>query len=436
MIDQTGMSRMFTDEQLQEISEPLCDKAIRALKSEDLITVKGLLNEMANGPSSLNALGIPILTQFFNEFLQDFGEDTAKMLMERIGRNLLKTMIKDYRSGDEKLVISDIVSIFRYQPGVNIVPVKESSDEIVYDLVPCGSGGRLALDGHGLSPYVHGTWSDGVNSFCQFCKASQRAFNKAVGCEAWTTEISNDVPGRCTMRFRKTLTRGFDLFTTEELYNNAKGNIRKAMEKLDAGDLNIESLISCQHREWLPWHDFLCATIGYLFGTCYVERGVQYLDDKLKAAYDPAFAVFYPYYHAMNDEQNLRSLCVLHHYHIMDFTLTEEEDRFVFKLDPCGSGGRLYRGEFWRDMFHYGGEISPLMKEEHVVNFHRMDFPVYCTHCSSHNRDQFSKGCLWFINDGHAQSQPGKPCVQYYYKKSKGISTSQVDPKLRAQVDM
>ena len=99
MSEETEMVRMFTDEQLREIAEPLCDKALRALNDGDLVTLNGLLNEMTNGPAGLNALGIPILARFFSEFRRDFGEERAGDLLERIGRNLLRTMIDDYRAG-------------------------------------------------------------------------------------------------------------------------------------------------------------------------------------------------------------------------------------------------------------------------------------------------------------------------------------------------
>jgi hypothetical protein len=95
----------------------------------------------------------------------------------------------------------------------------------------------------------------------------------------------------------------------------------------------------------------------------------------------------------------------------------EEEDRFVFILDPCGSGGRLYRSDVHKGRFHYGCGIPCLMEEPANINFNRKGFPIYCAHCASSNRSQFEGGPLVFVIDGNAQKDPLSPCVHYLYKK-------------------
>ena len=121
------------------------------------------------------------------------------------------------------------------------------------------------------------------------------------------------------------------------------------------------------------------------------------------------------------------------HYHVTKFRVEEEEDRFVFVLDPCGSGGRLYRGELHLDSFHYGDELAPLIEEQHPIAFNRENAPAYCTHCASSNRNMFLGNPLVFVVDGMAQSSPGMPCRQYLYKKN---AARTVEPELLAQVGM
>jgi hypothetical protein len=426
---------MFSDEQLKEMAEPLCEKARKALEDGDILRVNGLLNEMMTGAAGVEALVIHTMARFYGEFNQDFGEDRARKILERAAAEMMRSFSDDYRAGREKKIVVDLLAVFKHQTGARMVPAAETENEIVYDLVPCGSGGRFMLDGSiGEMPHWYGPWSDGVPSYCQACKANQRTFNQAVGMEAWTTEISPDVPGRCTMRFRKNRTRGSRIFNARELYENTKTKAQLALERLAAGNHDVAELLQDQHLDGIAWHDFQIAQLAYTFSSCYVEGGPQYLNDKQESAYNSVFKMFYPYYDQMDDEQNVRSLCKLHHYHFMTFTITEEDDRFAFRLDPCGSGGRLYRGQMWRNLFEYGGELSPLMKEAHVVNFYRENFPLYCTHCSSHNRAQFRDNVLWFINDGHKQANPDMPCLQYYYKKGK--KTKDVDSEIRKQVGM
>ncbi len=58
-------------------------------------------------------------------------------------------------------------------------------------------------------------------------------------------------------------------------------------------------------------------------------------------------------------------------YHRSKFRIVEEDDRFVFILDPCGSGGRLYRGEFGNGRYVYGKGMMDLMKEPADINNRR-----------------------------------------------------------------
>ena len=125
--------------------------------------------------------------------------------------------------------------------------------------------------------------------------------------------------------------------------------------------------------------------------------GPDYLDELLAQTYEPAFHAGFPRYAALTDEQLVAEVARTWNYHMADFTGHEEADRFVFRLDPCGSGGSLFRGQVWRDMFHYGEPLSPLMKDAQPINFNRRDAPTYCTRCAASHRAQL-KG----VGDGRA----------------------------------
>lgn len=429
------MARMFSDEQLRDIAEPLADKALRALASRDTVALNGLLCEMASGPAGVEGLTLHVLARFAGELRKDLGEEAATSLLDRVGAQLMRSFVADYEGGREREVIGDLISVFKHQGGGNLVPVVETDEEVVFDLAPCGSGGRFILDGTiDESPEWYGRWSDGVSSYCQLCKACQRALNTGAGAEVWTTEISNRVPGRCTLRFHKRQTQGRVLFPGDQLYSVTKTKIRLALEKTARHDYRIADLLKDQHRDWMPWHDFAISLAAYVFGACQELRGTKYLAAKLETAYNSVFRLFYPVFRKLGDEAHLRYLCKSHHYHMMSFTLAEEDDRFVFRLDPCGSGGRLYRGQMWRNLFQYGGELAPLIRKPDNVTFNRGDFPAYCSHCASHNRDEFLSDVLYFVNDGHAQMRPGMACLQFTYKH--GVHVDRVDSRLLQQVGM
>ena len=107
------------------------------------------------------------------------------------------------------------------------------------------------------------------------------------------------------------------------------------------------------------------------------------------------------------------------YYHQATFHVTEEEERFVFHLNPCGSGGRLFRGEMGNaEAFRYGSGLLCELQEENNITFCRAPFPVYCTHCAVTNRDQLLGKPWAFLVDGHVHTSPGLPCRQYLYKKT------------------
>jgi hypothetical protein len=163
----------------------------------------------------------------------------------------------------------------------------------------------------------------------------------------------------------------------------------------------------------------------------YREKGSEYLDTFLKESYDTGFAMFYPVYDALDDVGLLRMFVQTWHYHQATFRVEEEEDRFAFILDPCGSGGRMYRGDMHKGRFEYGKGMPCLMKEPANINFNREDYPVYCTHCASSNRDQYEGKPFVFVIDGHAMKDPGSPCIHYLYKKD---AKREVSPEMLAHV--
>ena len=112
----------------------------------------------------------------------------------------------------------------------------------------------------------------------------------------------------------------------------------------------------------------------------------------------------------------------------------EEDDRYSIRMDPCGSGGRLYQGEMVpRGCFRYGAAPFVEVQEPSSVTFQRAPFPTYCIHCAATNRDQLD-GKPWpFLVDGEAMHAPGAPCRQYLYKKT---APRKAPARLLAQVGL
>ncbi|MCU5782331.1 hypothetical protein MA04_01631 [Alcanivorax balearicus MACL04] len=432
------MSRLFSNTELEDIAQPPEAHAIEALRRGDLAEVRVRLKEMARGHAGLDALSCHALARKAGKLRQDFGEQRALEALREIGTQLMATWIEQWRQGDAQGAIQDLVAVFRHQVGAGLIPIKEEADTVTLELAPCGSGGRL--DRQGLPerhPQAYGDWGDGINSLCQACKANQAALNDALGEPVWTSEKGSD--GHCTLRFSKGAQCGQTLFSDEQRVSITRTRIRQAEDKLDQGDTDIEALLDGQRKEWMPWHDFGVVWLAHFYAVALELGGADYLDEMLAETYEPAFVAGFPAYAALDDEALAREIARTWNYHCADFQLSEEDDRFVFTLDPCGSGGRLFRGTVWRDMFQYGRPLSPIMSDPHRINFLREDAPSYCTHCAASNRAQLSrlsdaKVPLFFVIDGHAQQRPGMPCRTYVYKHK--ARRADVDPALLRQVGL
>lgn len=432
------MARQYSDAALAEIARPPEEHAIEALRRGDLEQVRAWLDEMAQGQAGLDALSGHALARKVDKLRQDLGEARARELLVRIGAEQMKTWVSQMLDGDERGAFADIIAIYKHQGDARLAPVRETDDQLVVDLAPCGSGGRLERQG---LPEKHagwyGGWSDGVSALCQACKACQGALNQALGETVWTTEKGED--GFCRMRFAKRAQRGETLFPEPEHRSVVQTRVQQARARLDAGETDIEPLLRGQRKDWMPWHDFAIVWLEHFYATALEIGGPDYLDEMLAQTYEPAFDAGFPRYRAMDDDQLVREIARTWNYHCADFTLHEEDERFVFRLDPCGSGGRLFRGEVWRDMFHYGEPMAPLMDEPHNINFNRRRAPTYCTHCAASNRAQLKTGPQgdsprFFIIDGHAQLRPGEACRQFTYKK--GAAREDMDPDLLAQIGL
>ena len=62
------------------------------------------------------------------------------------------------------------------------------------------------------------------------------------------------------------------------------------------------------------------------------------------------------------------------------FTITEDEEKVTFSMNPCGSGQRLVRNGAYEGLPDGG-----VHAEAHDWSFDRKGFPLYCTHCSFMN---------------------------------------------------
>ena len=105
-------------------------------------------------------------------------------------------------------------------------------------------------------------------------------------------------------------------------------------------------------------------------------------------------------------EESLQRVAEMYRSLLSNFTITEEADKYVIQLDPCGAGGRLRRSK-----------SIATTKKAHPWAWGRSGVSLYCTHCCImwemipiELRGYPVKICLYNEN-------PEAPCVQIFYKK-------------------
>lgn len=409
---------LFTPEELASESRPLCEIALEALDRGNLDEVRFLLGRMSVGHFELYFGYLDWVTRLAGKLLRDCGEATFEETSRRIARFLMAPYAEQLRGGKEKETVRDILTVWCHQLG-RIDPLGETGNEVAFSLAPCGSGGRLLLGAfYEASPQRYPRLRDGTPLFCRICRHLQEGLNGQAEKDFWSAVPERQPTGFCRVRFSKQQTRGTRLFRSEETDRLITPRCRQALRALDGNRSEIRDLLVDQHREWRPLHDLLNLWVTALFSVVYGEKGMPYLSELVWETYVPMFDSTYRLYSALDTKSVFRNLVRLWHYHQATFRVTEEEDRFAFLLDPCGSGGRLYRGEVWMPgVFRYGTGLLCEAREPDDITFQRAPFPIYCIHCAATNRDQF-EGKPWsFVVDGEAMSDPSKPCTQYLYKK-------------------
>jgi len=102
--------------------------------------------------------------------------------------------------------------------------------------------------------------------------------------------------------------------------------------------------------------------------------------------------------------------------------IVEEEDRYVLIFDPCGSGGRMRRGDpvdgtppRTRAPYNFG-----VTKKAYPWSFGLKEVPYYCIHCCVNEILCIEWGGypLWVTE---YNSDPDKPCAWVFYKHSELI---------------
>ncbi len=101
-----------------------------------------------------------------------------------------------------------------------------------------------------------------------------------------------------------------------------------------------------------------------------------------------------------------------------EIEIIEEQDRISIKMDPCGSGGRMRRGD---PVAGTPSRLGPpynfgVTKQAHPWSWGRKNVPFYCIHCAINEILPIEWGGYPLWVTGYSDDA-SKPCYWHFYKK-------------------
>lgn len=99
-------------------------------------------------------------------------------------------------------------------------------------------------------------------------------------------------------------------------------------------------------------------------------------------------------------------------------TVVEEEDRYSVVMDPCGSGGRMRRGDPQSRLeppYDFG-----VSQEPHDWSWGEKGVPYYCAHCALNEILPMEWGGYPLWVTGY-DADASKPCAWHFYKTADAI---------------
>jgi hypothetical protein len=209
-------------------------------------------------------------------------------------------------------------------------------------------------------------------------------------------------------------------FSEDELASMARPTMERAIEALDAGDVEgARAACEAMKTEWGMLHDLMTESVLGL--VTYIQG--QLGDEGVAAAWEQSCEKGWRRHAEAIDslprKRVAELLAATWRAHSTSgtgedpgaFTIHEDEEKLTFELHPCGSGGRLVR----RGLYERNGYGKTT--EAHDWSFHRKDMPLYCTHCAFMNESlplKWSGYALYPLDP--PEDYATDPCRWYWYK--------------------
>jgi hypothetical protein len=215
-------------------------------------------------------------------------------------------------------------------------------------------------------------------------------------------------------------------FSDDELEQLSRPTMDRAIEAIESGDLeSARQLCEEMKHEWRLLHDIMAAGMGGLISFVQERLGDDGVADAWSWSLERGWRPHAEEIARRDRRQIVLALAANWRAHSCSgtgphpgaFTISEDDEKFTFAMNPCGSGQRM-----WRMGAYEGPNALGVTREAHDWSYGREGFPLYCTHCSFMNELLPMK---WIGYPLYPSDPPddfdSDPCTWYWYKDPAGI---------------
>ncbi len=197
----------------------------------------------------------------------------------------------------------------------------------------------------------------------------------------------------------------------KEMKELTTSNVDKVLKALDRGNIKeARRHVLIMEKEAKHAHDlvvdFVWTLLTFIGNTCGDDGVLKALHFRHSVKEQVAERML-----GMSPEDAVRFKTMIHRAHHSKMEVTEEKDRYVLKLDPCNTGGRMLRE----------GLKLGRTKKGMPESWGKAGVSYYCAHCAFLSMISVKKGAphpTWIYK---RPKHPSDPCYQYCYKRTEDV---------------
>ncbi len=208
------------------------------------------------------------------------------------------------------------------------------------------------------------------------------------------------------------------LFTDEELRELGTLTIDKLKAAADQGDAEkAKALADKMYGQLAFLHDGYMCWISGLLTWIYEHYGIEKVEEAEKFAHTVEGKIAFPPLGEVSVKESVEKHCDALMGHVFQpITVTEDDEKVIVSVHPCGSGGRLMeKGGYEKGL--------AVLKEKCPLTWGIGDLPIYCCHCPATEMLALEGGgdLRWVHPTGESGKTVGPNCEYWMYKNPEDI---------------